>query len=159
MVFHPRYESPLTQQSIPVRVYVKRPLSERAVTASKGSTLGDRVFALRQALGSVRRPLSMGDMAALLTKKLKRSPPFSASTIQRWETGIHEPDIETLRVLAELAGVSFESFVLGDKAKPLDGYIDPAKDRRLTDEEIARARAQVAARDAAKVPAKRGKRA
>jgi hypothetical protein len=68
------------------------------------------VKALREYLGSAERELSLGGLARLLNEADGRSR--SASTIQRWEEGA-EPDYGSTRLMAEMAGVSFEAFALG----------------------------------------------
>jgi transcriptional regulator with XRE-family HTH domain len=76
------------------------------------ASVSRNVIELRRVLGSATRPLSLADLARLLNQRgAGRSR--SASLVQRWERGESEPDIESIRLMADLAGVSFENFALG----------------------------------------------
>lgn len=67
---------------------------------------------LREQLGSETRDLSRGDLAKLLTKRLKRSPAIADTTVMKWESGTtNGPDPWVLIELAKLAGVPVEQFV------------------------------------------------
>lgn len=79
-----------------------------------GANVSENVFALRVAAGSVMSPLSTAKMAALVGAR-HATRKVTPTLIQRWEEGV-EPDYESLRILAELAGVSFEAFALGRQA-------------------------------------------
>ena len=60
------------------------------------------VAALLEALGSVKRALSYGDLAGLLNERdqsRKRYP----STVQKWIEGV-VPDLLSIKAMAELAG-------------------------------------------------------
>lgn len=70
----------------------------------------ENVAALRIFLGSAERPLSLSGLARTLNRADGRAR--SASTVQRWEEGA-EPDLSSIRIMAQLAGVSFEAFALG----------------------------------------------
>lgn len=80
---------------------------------SEPGTLGARIFALRQKLGSVVRPLSRRDLAVLLSSDLPSDQAVAATSLERWEKNISEPPIAVLRVMARRAEVSFEEFALG----------------------------------------------
>lgn len=76
-----------------------------------GEDVHANVAQLLEALGSVKRALSYGDLAELLNERdqsRKRYP----STVQKWIEGV-VPDLRSIKLMAELAGVSFEEFALG----------------------------------------------
>lgn len=84
------------------------------VTEKRPSTLGERIYAIRERLGSVTRPLSLRDAAKLLSERLPTDKRVASSTLERWEKGLGgEPPIAVLEVMAELAGISFEEFATG----------------------------------------------
>lgn len=95
-----------------------------------GKDVHANVAALLKALGSVTRPLSYRDLAALLNQRdnarpaedRRELPPRqrNVATIQRWLEGI-EPDLLSLRIMADLAGVPFEAFALGTGRAPRPG--------------------------------------
>jgi len=72
------------------------------------------VAELCRVLGSIDKPLSYRRLAARLNEA--DGGKRSASSIQRWLVGA-EPDIQSIRIMAQIAGVSFEAFALGDPAK------------------------------------------
>lgn len=78
------------------------------------SNVGENVAELRRVLGSVKRPLSRDDFAELLNQ---RDPARARAyaTIERWENSGVEPDYQSARIMADLAGVTFEEFALGVK--------------------------------------------
>lgn len=51
-----------------------------------------------------------------LAQKLEMSP----TTIGKYETGVNEPNIDTLKKLSQIFGVSIDSLVGNDNAKFLD---------------------------------------
>lgn len=73
-------------------------------------TVNANVAELRRYLGSAVRELPLSGLAALLNQRDGRKR--SASSIQRWEEGA-EPDYASTKLMADLAGVSFEEFALG----------------------------------------------
>jgi len=85
----------------------------RPVFELQGDVHGN-VRALREFLGSAERELSLGGLARVLNQVDGRQR--SASTIQRWEEGA-EPDYDSAKLMADMAGISFEEFALGP-AKP-----------------------------------------
>lgn len=71
--------------------------------AGPETTLGQRIFQVRLALGDgVRKPLSMRDFAALLSRTAGREPPYSVSFISRWENGESEPRLDELVLIAHV---------------------------------------------------------
>lgn len=79
-------------------------------------SVAENVLALRKMQGSAVRPLSRDDLAAMIAKKHTKDRAPNGTTVQRWEEGV-EPDYESSRIMAEMAGVTFELFTLGDPAK------------------------------------------
>lgn len=79
-----------------------------------GANVHENISALREALGSVERPLSFAALA--------RRVGVGSTSIQRWEKDGAEPDIHSIRRMAELAGVTYEEFALGDPAKRADPF-------------------------------------
>lgn len=67
---------------------------------------------LRRALGSVTRPLSRADLAKVLNDQ-DPARQRNYSTIERWENAGVEPDFRSTKIMADMAGVSFEDFALG----------------------------------------------
>src|SRR5690348_2170470 len=63
-------------------------------------------------------------------------------TVSQWEKGVVSPTLQMVPKIAKALGVSAGWLAFGEDGPPL---INPATDRKLTDEEIERARAQVAA--------------
>jgi hypothetical protein len=117
------------------RIYPEIGMAQGNNFSRPGFTLGgnvtDNVRALRVALGSVSKELSMADLAALINQRHKDRQ-MSATTVMRWEGGV-EPDIESIAIMAQLAGVTFEQFARGDpekRAKP--GRRGAAAPRRST---------------------------
>jgi hypothetical protein len=98
------------------------------------------VYELRVFLGVDEGELSLARLAARLNARDGRRR--SASTIQRWEEGA-EPDYESTKLMAEMAGVRFEQFALGDAA-PSGGTLNPETEGTLSEEDEARMRAQAA---------------
>lgn len=82
------------------------------------------VVQLRHALGSATRALSQADLAELLNAK--DGGTRGQSTIRNWEKGT-EPDLQSIRLMAELAECSFEEFALG---------LPPRGRRGLTEAEV-----------------------
>lgn len=79
-------------------------------------SVSENVRALRKAQGSATRRLSRDDLAALIAAKHTKDRAPNGTTVQRWEEGV-EPDYESSRIMAVMAGVTFEQFTLGDPAK------------------------------------------
>jgi hypothetical protein len=77
------------------------------------SDVASNVFALRRALGSVTKELSRADLARLIGERHPGRTP-NATTVERWEKKRVEPDYHSTRIMAELAGVAFELFALGN---------------------------------------------
>ena len=82
-----------------------------------GQTVGENVEALRKALGSVTKELSRDDLAALVSERHPGNRTLNASTIRRWEKGETEPDLASLGILAELAGVPIDQFMCWDRLR------------------------------------------
>lgn len=76
-----------------------------------GSNVTENVRALRKALGSVSSELSFAKFAAELVKQGARAT-LNATTVYDWTKGA-EPDLVSIRVMATIAGCSFEDFALG----------------------------------------------
>jgi transcriptional regulator with XRE-family HTH domain len=80
------------------------------------SAIPQSVAALRARLGSAVRPLSFADLARLISADHPGT--VSTTTVYRWELGSREPDLHSLRIMADLAGVSMEAFAFGASASP-----------------------------------------
>jgi transcriptional regulator with XRE-family HTH domain len=92
-----------------------------------------------------RRDVTQADVAAALET--------TAATVSRWEAGLNVPKEDALAKLAHYLGVTPAYLRYGIEAPrgdAGDAIINPALDRKLTTEEIARARKQVAADRASK---------
>jgi hypothetical protein len=96
-------------------VDAKRALSDVPRRFVLWADVHENVRALRVAAGSVVSELSAARLAALIAEK-HSDRRISASLVQRWETSV-EPDYESTGIMAELAGVTFEEFAMGDPAK------------------------------------------
>ena len=80
----------------------------------------------------------------------------SAPTVSQWESGVTEPTIDSVARIAKALGVSPGWIAFGEDGPPL---INPATDRKLSPDDVARARQQAAeahASKTAKRPRKRG---
>lgn len=75
----------------------------------------ENVEELRRVLGSVTRPISRADLATLLNQR-DPSRQRNATTVRRWELERVEPDYDSVGIMADLAGVGFESFARGARA-------------------------------------------
>jgi transcriptional regulator with XRE-family HTH domain len=78
-----------------------------------GPDVHANVHALRVALGSITRELSTAELAKMIADRHPGGRAVSSTVIQRWEKGGVEPDIHSIRLMAELAGVAYEQFALG----------------------------------------------
>lgn len=73
---------------------------------------GSRIVALRGKLGSLTRPLSRADLVRVVNAQLPREEWISESGIQRYEAKT-PPPYAAARVMAALAGLSMDEFMLG----------------------------------------------
>lgn len=73
-------------------------------------TVSGNVRALRLALGSAVRPLSLNDLAGMISDLHPARRSLNGTTVGRWEAGDSEPDLASLHIMANLAGVSMEQF-------------------------------------------------
>lgn len=74
------------------------------------STVSGNVRALRVALGSAVRPLSLSDLARMISEQHPARRTLNGTTVGRWESGESEPDLASLHIMAKWAGVSMEQF-------------------------------------------------
>lgn len=104
------------------------------------ATVSENVLELRKALGSVKRMLSRDDLAAAIAEShpSKRVP--NGTTVQRWEEG-GEPDFHSTRIMALMAGVSFDEFALGDPKKRKAIKVSPRFRAALDEADAKRERA------------------
>jgi len=79
----------------------------------------------------------------------------SGPTVSQWESGVTEPTIDSVRRIAKALGVSAGWLAFGETAET--ELINPMTDRKLSDAEIDRARAQVARDRASRTSAARKK--
>lgn len=99
------------------------------------ATVHENVLELRVALGSATRKLSRDDLAQLIAKKHSTRGP-NGTSVQRWEEG-GEPDYESARIMAELAGVTFEEFALGRAGLSRQQVpVGPAEERQEPEERM-----------------------
>lgn len=103
------------------------------------ATIQENVKELRRALGSITDELSRAKLAEIIKDRHPLNRPVNGTTVERWE-GSGEPDIWSTKIMAQLAGVSYEEFALG--TTQLDDAIESA--RQLTDEQVQRAERQEA---------------
>lgn len=82
-----------------------------------GWDLFENIEQLRVALGSATRPLSRRDLALMLSERHPEKRQISESAVRWWGQRKGEPDVLTIDVMAELAGVSFEQFALGRRGR------------------------------------------
>jgi hypothetical protein len=114
-----------------------------------------RVFLVRQALGTIRRPLAQDRFAELLTlaaQRLGLVAKYYGSTVSDIEAENRTVTLDDARVVAAVdplrRGEAWLAFGQGTNGQSvLD--LDPTRDRRLTDEELDRAERLVAAKDRA----------
>ncbi len=110
-----------------------------------GRDWGENVKSLLKALGSVKRPLSYDDLAAMLNDRDPGGRKRNASTIQRWsQKKGAPPDPMSLKLMADLAGVSMEAFTFGPtvaapSARKSDGELRSSVLRRVLKGEKASA--------------------
>lgn len=108
------------------------------MTNFSGGTLGERIFRLRQHLGTTRKPLPLQALADRLTAMATERGlglRYNSTTLQRWEVGQGEPDRETLRTMAQLAGVPVYEFAYGEPERPVADdppAVAPAPASRVT---------------------------
>jgi transcriptional regulator with XRE-family HTH domain len=112
----------------PFSVRVKANVAQRENCYSLGMpnfaldrTVAGNIRALRRALGSAVRELSLNDLAGLISEQHPDRPALNATTLRRWESGESEPDLRSLYIMAQLAGVSMEQFAaVGRQAEEKD---------------------------------------
>lgn len=120
-------------------------------------TPGERVFLVRQALGTLRRPCPMEPFAKQLTlaaQRLGLGLRYHPSTISDIEAGNRAVTLDDARVVASVDPLRRgEAWVAFGLQYPQAGgsvlNLDPTRDRRATDEELDRAEQLVAAKDQA----------
>lgn len=86
---------------------------------SVGRSVGENVRNLRVALGSIVRELSRQALADTIAAVHPDKRKVGDSLVERWESGASEPDLHSLRIMAQLAGVTMEQFAFG--APEIDG--------------------------------------
>jgi hypothetical protein len=138
------------------------------------ATVHDNVKELRGYLGAHDHRggrmalMPRDDLAALIVAE-HPSRRLNGSSIQRWEEGT-EPDLQSISIMAKLAGCTFEEFALGARSATVGG--EPANITfrkedfvRLTPQQVERARESAAAerrreaeKSPKKKPAQRGRR-
>jgi hypothetical protein len=81
------------------------------------ATLRENVVELRRVLGSIERPLSLRSLAEQISRR-HRTKRIDFKTVERWvrEVDPVEPDVGSIAVMAELAGVTFADFALGARS-------------------------------------------
>jgi transcriptional regulator with XRE-family HTH domain len=109
-------------------------------------SLGDRIRQARFQLAARRG-------RAVTQTALAASIGVSPGAVSQWENGTTEPTLSIIPKLAQALGVTAGWLAFGEaEGEPL---LNPATDRKLTAEEIERARAQVAAGRASKTTARK----
>lgn len=81
-----------------------------------GRDVHENVGRLRVALGSIAKALSFAELGRVITERHPKGRSVSPSQVQRWETDV-QPDLESIEIMAQLAGVTFEEFALGTREK------------------------------------------
>src|SRR5690348_7375286 len=100
---------------------------------------GRRIVALRGKLGSLTRPLSRADLVRVVNAQLPEEEWISESGVQRYEAKT-PPPYAAARVMAALAGLSMDEFMLGEplpvrgenqvpavREEPTRDKVDPAQ--------------------------------
>lgn len=107
-------------------------------------TPGKRAYLIRLALGDgLKTPMTMAAFAALLTKRSKVV--YDSSMISRMESGERKVTLDDIAYMAALDPLTRgKSWLAFGESVDMAQLIDPSKDRRLTGEEIQRARDVVA---------------
>jgi len=122
-------------------------------------TLAGRMKEARKMVGVARldENITPKRMAALVSERLGR--PFHETQWRRYEEGT-EPPLEIITVAASLSGLREEYIAFGRLPRMDETVvIDPARDRKLTDEEIERAKQEADRQRAARTSqAKRRRR-
>lgn len=123
----------------------------RAGDRTDPETVGQRIKQARLRLAARRgETVTQAWLAAQCT--------VAGATVSQWEAGIVSPTLSMIPRIASALGVSAGWLAFGENGE--DALINPATDRKLTDAEIERARAQVrAAKAATPKPKKRGRSA
>ena len=113
-----------------------------------GETIGGRIAQARFSLAAKRgKNVTQAWLAAQCG--------VSGPTVSQWESGVTEPTIDSVRRIAKALGVSAGWLAFGETAET--ELINPMTDRKLSDAEVDRARAQVARDRASRTGAARKK--
>jgi transcriptional regulator with XRE-family HTH domain len=114
---------------------------------SKGpATVGERIRQARLTLAARRgETVTQSWLAAQCG--------VAGPTVSQWEAGIAQPSLGMIPKVAAALQVTAGWLAFGEESVP--DLINPATDRKLTDEEIDRARAAVAAARASKSAARK----
>lgn len=104
---------PKTDRRKPILALLHNRYSLAVANFRLTQTVSGNVRALRVALGSVVRELSREALAEIVSERHPDKRPLNTTTVARWEAGESEPDLHSLRIMAELAGVSMEQFAFG----------------------------------------------
>jgi hypothetical protein len=108
--------------------------------------LAGRLKEARLATAYLRKiEISQDGMAAVLSETLGRQ--FHPTQWRRYESGKSEPPLEIIRALASVSGLT-ESYIAFGVTEVGIETLDPSKDRKLTMQEIQRARLQAAREEA-----------
>lgn len=117
---------------------------------------------LGRRLAQARREMAVREHRDVTAAEVAKAAGVSSASLSQWENDERVPRDPALLRLAAFLGVSPAYLRYGTGAPGLvDDLINPATDRKLTAEEIDRARAAVAAAHASKTTGakKRGRRA
>lgn len=121
-------------------------------------TLAQRMKEARKTVGALRidDSLTPKRMAELVAERLGR--PFHETQWRRYEAGT-EPPLAIIQAAAALSGLREEYLAFGKLPKTeMTVVIDPTRDRKLTDEEIERAKEQDRRERAARTSPAKGRR-
>ena len=70
------------------------------------STIGQRIFIAHLELSyRLGRRVTLVEFGQMIAKCLRRSTPFAATAVSRWEAGQQTPTPEVIEAIAELTGV------------------------------------------------------
>lgn len=106
------------------------------------STLARRIFLAHLELSyRLGRKVTLAEFGELVARQMKRSTPFSAAAVSRWEAGTKIPSADVIEAIAAVTHTDPGWISHGDRsAAPAPqrvGDQTPAEVRALTDEDLS----------------------
>lgn len=89
---------------------------EDGIVPTDPLAMGGRIFEIRKALGTPRKPMPLAEFAAQVAARAAM-PLRSASTVSRWELDDGVPTPAEALAIAELGGVRYEWLVRGEEPR------------------------------------------